>query len=74
MDVFFQINNIQPHIIHYEDVLEDSQSVCEKFVDFVEIETNFTFNIDTSKFNRQNNQLNLEWENRYRSERGILSG
>ncbi len=74
MDVFFQINNIQPHIIHYEDVLEDSQSVCEKFVDFVEIETNFTFNIDTSKFNRQRNQLNLEWENRYRSERGILSG
>jgi len=55
-------------------VLEDSQSVCEKFVDFVEIETNFTFNIDTSKFNRQNNQLNLEWENRYRSERGILFG
>ena len=74
MDFFFQINNIQPHIIHYEGVLEDSQSVCEKFVDFVEIETNFTFNIDTSKFNRQNNQLNLEWENRYRSERGILFG
>ena len=74
MDFFFQINNIQPHIIHYEDVLEDSQSVCEKFVDFVEIETNFTFNIDTSKFNRQNNQINLEWENRYRSERGILFG
>ena len=71
---FFQINNINPHIIYYENLLEDSKSVCKKFVDFVESETNFDFNIDTSKFNRQSNQLNLEWEKRYRSERGILSG
>jgi LPS sulfotransferase NodH/predicted negative regulator of RcsB-dependent stress response len=71
---FFQVNNIKPHIINYEDLLEDSKSVCKKFVDFVESKTNFDFNIDTSKFSRQSNQLNLEWENRYRSERGIFPG
>jgi len=71
---FFQINNIQPHIIHYEDLLEDSKSVCGKFVDFVGSETSFDFNIDTSKFSRQGNQLNLDWENRYRSERSVFLG
>lgn len=69
---FFQVNNIKPHKIHYENLLEDRKTVCKEFVDFVEVESNFDFNINSSEFGRQRNHLNLEWENRYKFERGIL--
>lgn len=71
---FFQVNAIQPHVIHYEDLLEDSASVCRAFVDFAGFETDFEFAIKTSKFSRQSNQVNVDWENRYKSERGIFPG
>ena len=69
---FFQVNNIKPYIIHYEDLLEDSKAVCKKFMDFVEIESNFDFDISASEFSRQSNHLNLEWEKRYMFERSSL--
>lgn len=69
---FFQFNEIKPHIIHYEGLLEDGNLICKEFANFMEVETSFEFNIKASKFSRLRNHLNLEWENRYKSERSIF--
>jgi LPS sulfotransferase NodH len=71
---FFQVNDIKAQKIYYEDLLGDSKSVCREFLNLFGIKTNFDFNIEASKFRRQSNHLNVEWEDHYKSDRGILSG
>ena len=69
---FFQIHGIDQHILYYEDLVADSPAVCRRVAAFLGVDTDFGFDIAGAVFKKLGNQINADWEDRYRAENRIL--
>ena len=66
--IFFSVNDIEPHSVYYEDVIEDVGGVCRGVCKFVGVYTEFDFDIGHAGLSKQGDSRNDEWAAKYRAE------
>ena len=69
---FFQIHAIDQHILYYEDLVSDSTAVCRDLAAYLGVGTDFDFDVAGADFKKLGNQLNADWEDRFRTANCIL--
>ncbi len=69
---FNSVNNIDPHIVYYEDIVGDASGVCRNLCRFVGVDTDFDFDISQADLSKQGGRRNDEWAAKYRSEHGLV--
>ncbi len=61
LERLFALGDIDPLNVFYENLLDNSNTVCRQVRDFVGIETGHVFSLDTSRTKKQGGALNREW-------------
>jgi LPS sulfotransferase NodH len=67
-DLFFAENGIEACMVYYEDILERPNEEVQRVVDFVGVEAEVSVDVNDAGLQREATQINLEWQERYRSE------
>jgi trehalose 2-sulfotransferase len=63
--LFFSQQNLDPHVVIYEDLIADHDSAVRGVLDFLGLENRDT-QIPSISSTRQSDEVSLEWEHRYR--------
>jgi LPS sulfotransferase NodH len=63
--LFFAQQNLDPHVVIYEDLVADHESVVRGILNFLRLDGGH-MQIPSISSTRQSDELSLEWENRYR--------
>ena len=63
---YFAQNNIRPHVITYEDFVQDPPALVNDILAFLKIESVADFKIPSSEYQRLSKALTDEWVERFR--------
>ncbi len=66
---YFVEINIRPHVITYEDFVQDPPALVKDILAFLKIETVADFKIPAPKYQRPSNALTDDWVERFRREK-----
>lgn len=58
---FFENNNIEPYRVEYETLLAEPHRVCSEICQFLGVETDHVFSIESSGLEKQGNAVNEDW-------------
>jgi trehalose 2-sulfotransferase len=66
---YFSQYHITPHVIVYEDYIQDLEGTTRNILDFLDIEIPAKFHVPLPQFRKTANDLTEDWVQRYRNEK-----
>jgi LPS sulfotransferase NodH len=69
---FFTLNGISPIEVRYDDLVANSNQVCHYICKAMNVETDYTFDLDQTDIAQQSGELNREWIDRFRKEKRLI--
>jgi trehalose 2-sulfotransferase len=67
---FFEKYSIEPYRVEYETLLEEPHRVCSEICQFLGVETDHVFSIESSGLKKQGNTVNEDWIRRINEQSG----
>jgi LPS sulfotransferase NodH len=64
---FFTVNKIDYLQIYYEELLANPNQVCQNICSFFDIETDYQFNLEKTRFQKQGDELNQKLADTFRN-------
>lgn len=66
---YFATHHITPHVVVYEDFIQDKQQTIHNILDYLDIDRSESFTINAPTYQRLANDLSETWVQRYRAEK-----
>ncbi len=65
---WFEINNVRPLVVHYEDSVADTANVIRSVVELLDVQNDEPEQISLPAVEKQGDETNIEWLTRFRRE------
>jgi len=65
---WFASNDITPHRVHYEDLIDDPEATARSFIELLEVQNDTPATINIPPFEKQADSTNEEWVARFKVE------